>query len=65
MECERNSNLEELRDRTRPQVLHKSKRSLDLPEKIITQSLRLKSKEYEKLWVNTTNGMNLQKNQVN
>jgi len=45
------SNLEELRDRTKPQVLRRLKEDiLDLPEKIITPVyLRLKSKEYEKL----------------
>lgn len=45
------SNLEELRDRTKPQVLRRLKEDiLDLPEKIITPVyLRLKSREYEKL----------------
>lgn len=45
------SNLEELRDRTKPQVLRRLKEDiLDLPEKIITPVyLKLKSKEYEKL----------------
>ena len=45
------SNLEELRDRTKPQVLRRLKEDvLDLPEKILTPVyLRLKSKEYEKL----------------
>jgi SNF2 family DNA or RNA helicase len=45
------SNLEELRDRTKPQVLRRLKEDiLDLPEKIITPvHLRLKSKEYEKM----------------
>lgn len=45
------SNLEELRDRIKPQVLRRLKEDiLDLPEKIITPVyLRLKSKEYEKL----------------
>lgn len=45
------SNLEELRDRTKPQVLRRLKEDiLDLPEKIITPVyLRLKSKEYEQL----------------
>ena len=45
------SNLEELRDRIKPQVLRRLKEDiLDLPEKIITPVyLRLKSREYEKL----------------
>lgn len=45
------SNLEELRDRTKPQVLRRLKEDiLDLPEKIITPVyLRLKSRDYEKL----------------
>jgi SNF2 family DNA or RNA helicase len=45
------SNLEELRDRTKPQVLRRLKEDiLDLPEKIITPVyLKLKSREYEKL----------------
>lgn len=45
------SNLEELRDRTSPQVLRRLKENvLDLPDKIITPVyLRLKSKEYESL----------------
>jgi SWI/SNF-related matrix-associated actin-dependent regulator 1 of chromatin subfamily A len=45
------SNLEELRDRIKPQVLRRLKEDvLDLPEKILTPVyLRLKSKEYEKL----------------
>lgn len=44
-------NLEELRDRTKPNVLRRLKQDvLDLPEKIITPVyLRLKSKEYEQL----------------
>ena len=44
------SNLEELRDRTKPQVLRRLKEDiLDLPDKIITPVyLNLKSKEYEK-----------------
>ncbi len=56
------SNLEELRDRTKPQVLRRLKEDiLDLPEKIITPVyLRLKSKEYEQLmgeyfdWLNSS-----------
>jgi len=45
------SNLEELRDRTKPQVLRRLKEDiLDLPEKIITPVyLKLKSRDYEKL----------------
>lgn len=45
------SNLEELRDRTKPQVLRRLKEDiLDLPEKILTPVyLRTKSKEYKKL----------------
>ena len=45
------SNLEELRDRTKPQVLRRLKEDvLDLPEKIITPVyLRLRSKDYEQL----------------
>ena len=45
------SNLEELRDRTKPNVLRRLKEDvLDLPEKIITPIyLRLKSKDYEHL----------------
>jgi SWI/SNF-related matrix-associated actin-dependent regulator 1 of chromatin subfamily A len=45
------SNLEELRDRTKPNVLRRLKEDvLDLPEKIITPIyLRLKSKDYENL----------------
>lgn len=45
------SNLEELRERTKPLVLRRLKEDvLDLPEKIITPVyLRLKSKEYENL----------------
>jgi SWI/SNF-related matrix-associated actin-dependent regulator 1 of chromatin subfamily A len=45
------TNLEELRDRTKPHVLRRLKEEvLDLPEKIITPVyLRLKSKDYEKL----------------
>jgi SNF2 family DNA or RNA helicase len=45
------TNLEELRDRTKPHVLRRLKEDvLDLPEKIITPVyLRLKSKEYEQL----------------
>ena len=44
------SNLEELRDRTKPHVLRRLKEDiLDLPDKIITPVyLELKSKEYEK-----------------
>jgi len=47
------SNLEELRDRTKPQVLRRLKEDiLDLPEKILTPVyLRTKSKEYKKLMV--------------
>jgi len=60
------SNLEELRDRTKPQVLRRLKEDiLDLPEKIITPvHLRLKSKEYEKLmgeyydWYNSSEDSN-------
>jgi len=45
------SNLEELRDRTKPQVLRRLKEDiLDLPEKILTPIyLRTNSKEYKKL----------------
>jgi len=45
------SNLEELRDRTKPQVLRRLKENvLDLPDKIITPVyLRLRSKQYEEL----------------
>ena len=45
------SNLEELRDRTKPQVLRRLKEDiLDLPDKIITPVyLNLKSKQYEAL----------------
>jgi SNF2 family DNA or RNA helicase len=45
------SNLEELRDRTKPQVLRRLKQDiLDLPDKIITPVyLNLKSKQYEAL----------------
>lgn len=45
------SNLEELRDRTKPQVLRRLKEEiLDLPEKIITPVyLHLKSRDYEGL----------------
>jgi len=45
------SNLEELRDRTKPQVLRRLKEDiLDLPEKILTPVyLRTNSKEYKKL----------------
>ncbi len=60
------SNLEELRDRIKPQVLRRLKEDiLDLPEKIITPVyLRLKSKEYEKLmgeyydWYNSSEDSN-------
>jgi len=60
------SNLEELRDRTKPQVLRRLKEDiLDLPEKIITPvHLRLKSREYEKLmgeyydWYNSSEDSN-------
>ena len=60
------SNLEELRDRTKPQVLRRLKEDiLDLPEKIITPvHLRLKSREYEKLmgeyydWYNSSEESN-------
>ena len=45
------SNLEELRDRTKPQVLRRLKEEiLDLPDKIITPIyLKLKSRDYEEL----------------
>jgi SWI/SNF-related matrix-associated actin-dependent regulator 1 of chromatin subfamily A len=45
------SNLEELRDRTKPQVLRRLKENvLDLPDKIITPVyLRLRSRQYEEL----------------
>ena len=60
------SNLEELRDRTKPQVLRRLKEDiLDLPEKIITPVyLRLKSRDYEKLmgeyydWYNSSEDSN-------
>ena len=60
------SNLEELRDRTKPQVLRRLKEDiLDLPEKIITPVyLRTKSKEYKKLmgeyydWYNSSEDSN-------
>jgi SWI/SNF-related matrix-associated actin-dependent regulator 1 of chromatin subfamily A len=45
------SNLEELRDRTKPQVLRRLKEEiLDLPDKIVTPIyLKLKSRDYEEL----------------
>lgn len=45
------SNLEELRDRTKPQVLRRLKEDiLDLPDKIVTPIyLKLKSRDYEEL----------------
>jgi len=45
------SNLEELRDRTKPQVLRRLKENvLDLPDKIVTPVyLRLRSRQYEEL----------------